>query len=1715
MNKERIRKLNDAGFTLVELVVVLVLITILLGVGAAGIVAYQDQAHRIMLDDTAENLFTAAQSRLTRMYSSGDLPHWQKMLKNDGAYRDDLAVPVIDLADTSFSPDSNYITRSQMLSDDTFNTQGMLQDSYSIWQDNEEGHVLLALRAAAGDYDKYMNNPGELGKDTLFLFALLTEEVTDPEVLNSAICIEIAPEDAQIFSVFFSTDAESFGYLGREEGVTGQVDISRREYTSREKKSIGYFGVERLTHVCVQPPEDLDLGSLVVENGDTLNYHLYFDGEVEEDAPSRLDYTLTIYDQSGKKLLVFTFSGGEIDGKKQKITENYVYCDTVRYDFDQNETELGKYPLPIYWERKGTETVPGLSFILDAADATAATALLDGTEAEAKDIRYGGQQNGSFVNSLSFFRFGTWTEMEATFWTDSIYAEITTVDSGDGLSGLEGEATATSDATNPYFEELVSTGSDEDRNNKEIPKSALISNPRHLYNIRYFEDLEWGKLGVTGNDSGSEFHNRMTYRLGSNIDWADFAKRSYYATPSTKIQGIQGINDKATDFSFPSIRQLRRHKLPGNNRWSYDLLSGDNGTDKSFAVSGLTIKKRDNTAVRDYEGYAPDEFRPTGLFLVNNGIIEHFAMDRFYVEGEYRVGAICGVNNGTLSYCETRSTRDADHTDASLVAGIEDVGGVFGLSGRTGDVYYTQLKNEARVSGKLYVGGITGRLVNGSGVNLIGFEACNNSGQILASEADAAYIGGIVGYIKNDGRTVTSCYLKDCHSLPEYSNVYDKDIYDMVHAIFGEKHSELTYEQTVSANMLNAGDYVGGIAGFAKDVYFVSCSSTAPADQSVCGVIFGRDYVGGIVGLCAGRFDENNKTSNNLAVCGTRYVGGIAGCTASVSMSGNRAIPVESATDVKVINIYGASNLASVFALKDYAGGLVGLSYGGVKSNSVGVEGTAVKISGRNYVGSICGRHRGNQEMGYPTRFECNVDGENYVGGLVGFIGAEDQRPYNTRGTYQGQTPFVDFYGTVYGNGCYVGGLFGAIANSDLLDQGKYRCRADEVSGNYYVGGAVGAVVINESDTVNMKYDVRNLKSGEDRLKIRATAFAGGYAGFTATSAASGIALDQLLDGMGNTGMNDALTLTIAQSEQLERHKAFQGNWIESGTIKLNGLYTDNMYGLQVASISPLDEQKGLVHVGGLIGANGENSILLIEGINMTRANNGFIVEDKVYSVGTIKPGHIMESFAVFNEDVHHYEYQSVGFSYAGPLIGVNTENSVIRSSYMDCVMDTPQETYYHGGMCEINDGYIEWKTDYTGLALDFLGWQAYFAPDLTKVDHVGGLCGLNRGTIQLNHSPRLVVSGRDVVGGLAAENMEGATIKLSVGQTVILKQCVVTAEGSIAGGVVGRNCGDVVCTDTRDIKLCRGVKIKGKSLVGGYIGEQIGGLDFSRLHIGHNDATDKGAEVYATGSDDGVAGGIIGRLVVLPTNEPFKLHNCDYTQGDDLAIVHGKYAGGLIGEVQIESEWENEQIVQIYNCKIYGKVVSEGTGGAAGGIIGRVVTGPNSKGEIEVTDCRISATLSQTNGNTAGIVCDGGSWVAVDKCRVYSASAKYAITAKNARAVTNCLAKHTYEDFAGLDTAGRAYNDYYRNNYCISGSLSTAPTNLQEPSGTMHITDIDLYIVKNKGNDHYAYWTDTNADTLKVFKMMNSGTSDNDVDSKFLTYLGGQYHYYDSPYVR
>ena len=78
---ENNRKRGKWGFTLAELLVVVAIITILVGVSFVAVLRYQSRLRRLEMDQTAKEIFLAAQNRLSLESSQGIMA---RLLEQDG-----------------------------------------------------------------------------------------------------------------------------------------------------------------------------------------------------------------------------------------------------------------------------------------------------------------------------------------------------------------------------------------------------------------------------------------------------------------------------------------------------------------------------------------------------------------------------------------------------------------------------------------------------------------------------------------------------------------------------------------------------------------------------------------------------------------------------------------------------------------------------------------------------------------------------------------------------------------------------------------------------------------------------------------------------------------------------------------------------------------------------------------------------------------------------------------------------------------------------------------------------------------------------------------------------------------------------------------------------------------------------------------------------------------------------------------------------------------------------------------------------------------------------------------------------------------------------------------------------------------------------------------------------------------------------------------------
>lgn len=1772
--KKRSIQQNHKGFTLVELVVVLVLMGILLSISAAGLIAFQDQSGQLQKNEAAQTLFYAAQSKLTQMEGNGQLEDLRERLKyEDGSYSISDYVPVFSPINKTFTEHySSYITKTVMTSTSLSEegksrlagSQAMLMTDLDIWGSYDD-NILISLNAKAGDYDRYVQDPSSLPVQTQILFELIEETVADKEILNSAICIEIAPEEGQIFSAFYSDTADEFYYGNKESGSTGRVDIAQRYDGARTNKGLGYYGVNTLSHVTYMAATGLSLGELTVDNGNTLSYHLAIDETTNIDL-NELTYMITVYDTTtSRKALEFTVDGKDVKDKSADLMDNMVDCPTIRYDVTETATNLGTYRIPIYKEQLSGESNPGIGFILDAADESATTELL---EEEAYDIRFGRTPNGIFAKSLSFFRFGTWTEIEGA-WTDNIFVTIT-VTSDD----LDEPAVARSKSTSPMFADAaldnkIGQGSTGDNNYKRYG----IENCRHFYNMRYYEDVELTVLGLPDAHASDLNKFRITFVLRNDLDWKEFAQTSYYASSKKYYPDQITADHMASNLDFPSFKLLRstdtltglkeeeafvvsqeiavKYPTYGINdietlttalesNWTVvdptdinkkktirinDILH-DN-LQLSYHISNLSVTMQSNLVYGLYRDYASERDLPTGLFIENLGTIKYFAVDQISVVGKNKVGAVCGSNRGELLYVGTLSTRTETHKEPSMVQGIQYVGGVFGYQASIGsldstmanrDLYISYLTNHAWVTGTMYVGGITSYVVNGDQTKIndtgsdtldyakirnITIRYCENYGlvrgvhpplregetidpedeeAVLAYRQAVRYIGGIVGYMNNimnwpsDYRYNNNRIIA-CYSCPVYHTEYDKDLLDHLDRLKRIKHYQIAdEEQEELLHILqeyNNGYCVGGIVGYAGQIILDSCGNQIKDDKIVdgygtemaSGYIFGDQYVGGIIG-----FNDSyiiGSSNNVLTVCGNDYVGGIVG----MNVHAKAQTTEEERTDLMEIDPEGTKgdyaranniiNRGNVFGLYDYIGGVAGYNAGNLENSRTEALGETIPvISGRNYVGGNAGRTQGIGTTGGGTVL-ADVNGENYVGGLVGYIGPTDPVPKST--TFEG--------GSVYANGSFAGGIAGIVMNPDIYNN-SYSPRPLAVTGRYYVGGVFGGSILSPTKDISMNIWVG--RENETTMDLRGTAFVGGSIGYHILGNASGEVLEAgAVRLSGVSSMGDAL---VAAADGRSQRDVINLVWtMESeqafGVTDYAMLIrpSHNSHCIMVNSIAPIETdgyENKLVYAAGVVGYNGDHTILNLENMN----------NSSKFRTNSIRTTSIDVTMDQYNPETHQIEPTVVPCAFTGNFVGCNTTRSTITNCQGYAAFHT--EGTYRGGLCEINNGTID------NPRIQYNSNSYLYLTEDEGASYIGGVCGRNNGKVIVKNSGDVNLKGKSVLGMVTAENY--GSIELA-NATFSGFRIYGDSDGSVVGAVAGRNLGDIRVTAPEGYVQLRGYAVViGGDCVGGFIGEQVGPIVLDQFRNIIHSSQDSCIQ-----APNGVCGGLIGRLIV--TKGDVTIQNCRFGDSDvDSKNISGQKTGGLIGAVELLDD--HKVIIQDSYATRY--ITGAGDDSMSAGIVAYVhANSEDVTGYVVIRNCYVAGEVRNTTdaNRSAGIIYDAGGRTVIDTCRVYAPKAGYGITATPAIAIMNCF-DGTLKGVDRFGTVTDPSSGTIANNYCMYNSKNYTPIVTGEyPENYAAVfkeQPVQLHTYKNNSvYEVYADYPVTNEETgVTEFMTFDSG---------------------------
>lgn len=1445
MTQQR-KKCGKGGFTLVELVVTLVILSILFAIAVPSLLGYIHLSQFRKNESYAKTMYLSAESELTYLRTGGEWESFCSKVKKEG----------------------------------------VLNQSFDESDEDRKKLVgrIYGIRLDAGEYAE-----GELSGDGALVGALLSQDTYDKSVLNAAICIEIDVESGQVYSVFYGTNCKGLYYGSNEDskpadmsGSWLDIDYSKRDRDTRREERLGYYSVQDAVNAVSLDATKLKITSINLVNGETLS--LNWSSNVKDQDLDKVYYEVKLYSSEDKAQLLSI----NIPGRNLKTGSQSVAVTT-----EDNATK--DYTFPVEYDRTNKRATLVLDGMMNAK-------LYDRLDKLSADNTAAFRQS----SDTSITRFGGRLETPL-----NVYAAVQ-VFPDPNAENTGGEEYQKSDAIESNkANTLFGDGTRSDNNRCEIETF------RHLSNIRYMD---------------TEAAFAVTAR---SLDWTSDSVKVY----GTAARGALSVS-AGKDIGFPSIPALRSNQ-------TLDGTGGLLNRIVSVITGGNTISnlKLDEDSVASGSEYL-------GLFQQNEGSIINLKLANPSVkvtsDSLKGVGAVCGFSSGSLKDSEvTGAAVDVNLAGSTNAQGIGGVAGVIeasdsksviklsasgtvtgtlptgdtarGIGGIAGSLTTNgaavkTLTNSAAVTGNRSVGGIAGYVSGKNQATGKDMADCQNEGLILSSTAAdndslaGHYIGGIVGYAHNAS-------LSECRSRAGYADGYtykqedrDKLRGRYVGGIVGYGERSVLYDCETEANGYVLGsEYVGGIIGALNqsDTQTALLSENGTRTTVNASYVIGNSYVGGIIGENKGGSTIKNCVNTGVAAGYNAYIGGICGANE------NKAAIINCASYVSDTNNAIYRRVTDWGAVGSYAGGLTGYNSGTItfsdKDNAV---------SNRSVAGIVVGRH--------------------YVGGLVGYN--------DTDGTIDVAYKLIG--GRVAATGDCVGGLVGLNASTELLEK-KLTIKPSSVQGRYYVGGAIGANVVNPTGDIT----VDGLTVNNSLGTITAEAYCGGLIGYQRTYTENdreGKTLYALLPGIAANNSNVPGTVKASTNTH-------------TITITADG----NSAG-RLSAVSNNMTIRAYAYAGGIIGSCEPQTRMKVE--HCLNAGGFDRPAEDTFPDSKLKTGVDMMSYLKAQKytDAAKALSDELGggelrVSVIGGVIGVNGENHVIEHCASKGTMNGLNAM---GGVVGLNEGIIR------GCTLSGSMGSA-------TQDYIGGIAGLNvggrtEGTIEnCTTEKNCTVTGRNTVGGIVGYNLSGGRIQNNTssanvsgagrvggiagenGGAITLSSTPagkrrVNGSGSGVGGAIGVNTatgtlspasgsaqGDVIAADNR-------LTVRGSSMVGGIAGINRGTLGGTSI----NCLTNQAAEVRAAaGSAGGVVGAQEGAKAVLR-----------YAKNLGQVTANVGAAGGIVGMNSASSTVEN--------CIGNGSVTSND--GYAGGVA--------SENYGTIRSCSVGTdnrvTLITRNKTAAGAIC-------------------------------------------------------------------------------------------------------------------------------------------------
>ncbi|WP_337540927.1 type II secretion system protein [Gemmiger formicilis] len=1529
-------KNKKKGFTLVELMVVLAITAILAALVGGGLIAYTRLARFEKNEANARTLFQTAQISLTRMETAGELDAFRRQVMEEGStgdhFQNDVTVTDAD--------GKTLVSRTKTELD---------QNVAALYYDR--------TGAAAGNHNALVKE-------------LLGDYIYDASLLNASICVEIDVQSGQVYSVFYDTKSDKLRF--NQDGATNIYD---RSYGHRRNDSlVGYYSAEDRVNVVQLVQTKLKVKNPRLTNGETLTLSWSGNSSLGDLDTS---YTATAYDakDTGKTKPLFTITikrdtAGAADDNKQVITKMPVTIYTYNDAGQQTETKKELY-FPLSYN-KG-------SFVL-TLDAMADAALLRACENRAEVAATSLYSITRLLNDPKDIYIAMRAEPRENY-SDTY--------------------TASKEETTNEENTLLAKGG--------TAKEADLKYFRHLYNLRWSADWDITDKGAytltpqASNSTGLNWTGGGVTVYCAAGAWPPVAKvpslNDPVAWPTIPELGEKiELTSKTTVLTTKTTRvpilnlQLSSKSVAKTGRAEQDVLTdhyvGLIGENKG-KISYITLRDPDIQVNVKTEtvaaGALPNEKQ---LKLTATKFVTALAKEDENWRDVRAVGALCGVNTGTLENCAL--TRGTNSSTSALVAAALAFGDSTTATERTAEhktvnnKNYTYYTDEPRG-----IGGLVG----------VAIPKNESVMQNLTVASDVTVAGLLVD---KDTKNVTDTAADQQGEKARYA------------AAAAEPNDENSLWRSVG---------VGGVFGTVDAAQMTTNGNTNIVNN---GLVTGNGFTGGIVGnlfttdtgtgapsltglrnngtVSAGANYKGDTAGNARSLVLGQFFGGIAGYGRGVTLQGCESVTRSDLTETQLKEQVEAGfdengTLTDASPLKgDFVGGLVGYGKDIMLNDCKTGKGY---VLGSRFVGGLAGGFTGSGVQQNDTN-SSDVFGSRYVGGIVSVNGS------NSKISGMTNTGLVAAFGK---NAAYVGGIVGVNdadwgGSEDKTATATVQNCANRMSGD------------NATDTRRINL----LKE----LSISAGGYADYVGGIAGCNGKSGVVtwdengtptLGAILYGNnyvgGVAGYNDEKAIISNTSGQ---------KLTISGQIVAAGKAVGGMIGLNCASTLPSATVKvsrvaGQQLVGGVIGANlpvggftvtggafntdvasgrveadavaggiiGYNRLLADKPADVTLAallptineSTGVLTDSTDAKTETDTPITLTDFQNKLNLQADIYVGGIVGANDADTKLTIqNATNGATENALSVGGLNPSNNGAFKGGvlLSELAGGRYDFGPARGALAGGIIG---YATSNTTLEDCInygtvahkcaaGGFEGWNEGTItggSMAASLGNRETGYTYLGGVAGVN--GGLIQ----SAYLVKDCAVRGD-SYVGGIAGVNLGGdakaseglIICT-----KNTPAASVEANQYAGGVAGANVGSISLS-------------GQLQSSVTATGYAGGVAG---INTTYNAYKGRIYGTENATDAVrggVTAAKYAGGVAGTNSAEiTRVENHASVRA-STKYAGGIAGENnaggkisacvhaqnqvyaTNGEAGGIAG------NNNTDALIENVQVRAAVTAANGTAGGV---------------------------------------------------------------------------------------------------------------------------------------------------